>query len=94
MGRVTPREVDGLEIWEIAVLLGHAHELDSPEDRRTRHTTDPAAARRQRAAASADRNRARLAAARGEGPAPEAEPVDTATLNQLSGALSGRPRNP
>jgi hypothetical protein len=98
MGRVTPRDADELEIWEIAVLLGHAHELDTPEEgrkRRTGHGLDPAAARRQRAAAAAERNRLRLAASRGEAPAPEAEPVDTGTLHQLGGALNrGSPRNP
>lgn len=90
-GHVTPRDADELEIWEIAVLLGHAHELDTPEERRKRrtgHGLDPAAARRQRAAAAAERNRLRLAASRGEGPAPEADAVDAGTLHQLSGALT------
>lgn len=100
MGNVAPRDADELEIWEIAVLLGHADELDDPDDpdgrhrrRRNGHTPDVASARADRAAAARARNRARLAAARGDGPPPEAEPVDPGTLRQLGDLSRAGPRN-
>jgi hypothetical protein len=77
-GRISPRDADELEIWEIAVVLGHARELASPEDRHAADATERAAAR----------NQARLAAARGEGPPPEAEPLDPAAFAQLNQVLS------
>lgn len=99
MGRVTPRDTDDLEIWEISVLLGHAEELDDPDDndrhrRRIGHAPDVGSTRADRAAAALTRNRARLAAARGEGPDPEAQPVDTGTLRQLGDLNRDGSRNP
>lgn len=85
-GRLCPDDIDRLEIWQIAVLLGHAKELS---DERPASTGQGQAVTNLHAI-SRDRNRARVAAARGEGPKPEPAPVDPATFNQLAGALSGR----
>lgn len=56
-----------------------------PAEKTDRHASrSGASAHRERAA---ELNRQRFAHSRGQGPAPEAQPVDSATLNQVAGAL-------
>lgn len=78
-GRILPWEADQLEIWEIAVLLGHATELDSGDSK-----ADAKVAREAFRASSHDRLRQRLAHHRGQGDAPETKPTAPSVLAALS----------
>lgn len=80
---MAPRDVDLLEIWEIAVLLGHADELEDGGPPAGGKTPD----RERFHAAAKERNRARLAAHRAGKPAPEAKPVDQGAFATLTKAL-------
>lgn len=81
-GRMSPTEVRKLRMWEVAVLLGASEELNPP-------TEEQAQARSHQA--HRDRRvellRQRVAHAHGQGPAPEAPPVDTVTLQAFEQAL-------
>lgn len=79
-GRIGPRDADGLELWEIAVLLGLADELAPPEQ----PAPDPRKRQAKAKTRARDLNRQRMAHARGEAPKPEARPLDPAVFNQLA----------
>lgn len=79
-GQFGPRQVDKLDVWEIAVLLGVGDETRPAESTTGDDATmfeDPHAY-----------HKARLAHVRGEGPKPEARPIDMSALHQVTGALS------
>jgi len=76
---MSPPTVDEMYVWQAAVLLG----ADLPEDATTPDGTP----------ASGDDDgrellRQRVAHARGEGPKPEARPVDPAAVQALTKAFS------
>lgn len=68
------------------MLLG-VSELEDEEDRQAPQTRRSGTTVSDFRSAAAARNRARLAAARGEGPMPEAEPMNPAAAVQLQGML-------
>lgn len=74
-GRCLPTDADAMELWQIAVLLGLSDEVRAP--------TEPGDAKEQRTR-SRDLLRQRMAHARGQGPKPEARPVDPVAFNQLA----------
>lgn len=76
-GRALPRDVDEMEIWEIAVLLGVSNEVESSEGAVPSHAKGN----------SNSRLKQRLAHSKGLAPKPEAASLDTDTLNQLTRAL-------
>lgn len=78
MGRMSPRDVDDLEIWEVAVYLGVGDELGSSEteSKPVRGSRDDFRAR------AMERNRQRFLASQGKAPMPEAAPVRTDVLAQ------------
>lgn len=81
-GRMGPRETDELYIWEIALLLGHASELESAEgdDAKAPLPSDGGMSFIERATMMAEQ---RLAAAEGRGPGPTAAPVDPSTFPKV-----------
>lgn len=86
-GQMSPDAIDNLEIWQIAVLLGHSTELESGDESKGGGRVGQQ--REAFHAAAKERNRQRLAHAKGQGPAPQAAPVSQAAFSQLAGALSG-----
>lgn len=76
-GHVTPRVVDEMTMWEIAVVLGVSDEC-SPKDAAAPSDSDPT---------GREMMRRRLAHAQGLGPKPEAPAIDPATFQALTGAL-------
>lgn len=71
-GHVTPRVVDEMTMWEIAVLLGVSDECNPKDDAQLDNH---------------DLLQARIAHAQGLGPKPEVAPIDQATFQALTGAL-------
>lgn len=69
-------------MWEIAVMLGSSEELTLPTEKQQAERAHNNHRDRRH-----DLLRQRMAHARGEGPAPEAPPVDTATLQAMERAL-------
>lgn len=84
-GNKGPRDVDDMYIWEIAVLLGHAKELETSQSKPKRGSVPPGFSE-----AAIERNRQRVLAKRGLAPKPEAKPVSFDQLNQMGAALNGR----
>lgn len=71
-GRLSPRDVDELYIWEIAILLGVGDELTPSEE--------PPMSKKELL-------RQRLAYSRGQGPKPEAKAINPTSFNSLANAL-------
>jgi hypothetical protein len=94
-GRLGPRDIDELLIWEVAVLLGagtHGSERDDvgvagPRARALSRRSAGGGGDPGRSSRVA-RLKARLAYHKGEGPAPSAESIDLKVLNSLGEGLT------